>query len=216
MRNRPLPQEVIQRKLRDVRHPLPEALLALECQRFQILQLSDKSFNDENSQNSAEAQTKRSKGENSEFKKEEHEIPPFIEHVVQKNDSLIHLSLKYDVSVSQLRQVNFLLTGDMIHHRKTWLIPTNGRLITPETPKPPTERELILRFKSRFGCTFEEANYYLQESNWEFETASKEFEEDKKWEASNQTFKPAVVLDPKAEIKKTSSRSFSLLCRPVF
>jgi len=202
----PLPQEIVATKLMDQRHPLPTELLKLEFTEpktsTQVVETpQSESASIENSSNSINTLGEIEK--NSEEEKEE----VFFEHIVQKTDTLVGLSLKYHVPTADLVRVN-QLKSYQIYYLKIMLIPTQGRSFPPQLIAPPTNKSKIISFQKRVGCTIEEARYYMEECECDEEKALQAYEEEKRWEkqASN-TFKGSSLhLDPNSAVTKKSKK----------
>lgn len=93
-RKRPLPQEVVAKKLGDTRHKLPE-FLSIEFRSTKEEDIEQPSKEEE--EKNMEEEEKQT-NENKEEEKEE-KIPDYIEHKIEKGDSLINISFKYNVPV---------------------------------------------------------------------------------------------------------------------
>jgi len=134
--------------------------------------------NEEVKEDSSDSNNNNSGSEDEKEKKP----PEFIIYEVQEGDTLVGISLKYDVPVNEIQRANFITTGHQIFHRKTLRIPTHGRWLAPQIVKPKGEAELISDFKGRTGSGSEEAKYYLREAEMDMEEAVKNFKDDKAWE----------------------------------
>eukprot|EP01114_Cavostelium_apophysatum_P008056 TRINITY_DN2031_c0_g1_i3.p1 TRINITY_DN2031_c0_g1~~TRINITY_DN2031_c0_g1_i3.p1 ORF type:complete len:480 (-),score=125.36 TRINITY_DN2031_c0_g1_i3:321-1760(-) len=90
----------------------------------------------------------RPKSPSEENPAENDEKPPeFFVHMIQKEDTLVGLSLKYSIPVPILQRVNHLSGANLlqISHMKSIRIPTNGKYIPSQTIRPPTKRDIALK-----------------------------------------------------------------------
>ncbi|KAH3744930.1 hypothetical protein Pelo_13656 [Pelomyxa schiedti] len=122
-------------------------------------------------------------------------IPPpptttdeYIAHTVLPSDTLEGLAVRYSVTAGAIQRANRLPNRD-IFHLKTLMIPRNGN-----GPVPPPRAPVLIedpriaqrkRFMLQFAVTQQEATYYLEMTEYNFDKAAEEFKADVKWEASN-------------------------------
>jgi len=119
----------------------------------------------------------------------------YYKHKVLTNETLVGISLKYSISMEELKRANKLFSRE-IYTRKFLLIP-----VSPNTPLPQNEPdsrlELLRTFKSKTKSSLEEAKFYLDSNDGNVEKALQEWEEDKRWEEVNGTKNFRSVLNSK-------------------
>ena len=76
------------------------------------------------------------------------------------------------------------LFSDNFNHLTKLLLPGNAKVPTEETTNKPA---ILKQFCNRTGCSHEEAKYYLEDTNYNFEEAYKEWQEDEKWSKNPQS-----------------------------
>jgi len=204
-----LPQEIVEKKLGKLLHPTAEdQFLALEYKPT-LKQDEGEMIDPKNENNEEEEEKEKEKEKGKEKKEKEKEEKekenPFFIHVVTKTDTLVGLALRYGVSVDEIKRANFLTSGQLIWHRKNLRIPTHGRVFQPQRIAVPTHREIASLFKNKTGCKdLAEAKYYLEDCEYDMETALKHFEEDKKWENENETRFHNSVAPATSKARKSS------------
>jgi len=117
---------------------------------------------------------------------------------LNQNETLDRISLIYNCSKDAIRKANDF-TGDEIYMKKELIIPTtNAPLfkINQEAPKNEEQRKKDMielmnkhiheKIIDQTSCKAE-ALYYLESTNYNFEKAMKEFEEDLKYEKDQET-----------------------------
>jgi len=116
----------------------------------------------------------------------------FIDHTVKLTDTLRGLSIKYNVSVEEMKSLNRLSKDEDIWTRLTLKIPFRGQVVEEPTAeekkqhKRDMKNRLIKRFYRITNCSNEsEAKYYLKTNRWLFDQAMNEYKVDKTWEANN-------------------------------
>lgn len=115
----------------------------------------------------------------------------FIYHPVQKEDTLMGISLKYNVPMVDIQRVNRLMGSQNIWHLKTIKIPkTKDSKATPlfMSPKNLTVDPLegpIAEFQRVVGCSKEEASFYVSEAGGDVEMALIDYKADSEFAASN-------------------------------
>jgi len=116
----------------------------------------------------------------------------YLTHPVRLTDTLIGLSLKYGVSVDEIKVSNGLYSDAIWSHIEL-LIPYRNQKIEELTEEEKEKQEkdrmrlLIRRFQRVTKCNSEaEATYYLDSNQFDFDVALSEYNEDIKWAASHQ------------------------------
>mmetsp|Transcript_24689 Transcript_24689/g.33960 ORF Transcript_24689/g.33960 Transcript_24689/m.33960 type:complete len:310 (+) Transcript_24689:157-1086(+) len=124
-----------------------------------------------------------------ETKKPEPKIT-FHEHIVKSNDTLFKLSLLYDVSVEAIRAANMIsASNNFIQHRKSLRIPISEDAIIPPEPIIQSKRDssaikrFILATNSKMSEM--EANFYLEEADWNVTEALQNYRVECAWETEN-------------------------------
>jgi len=106
---------------------------------------------------------------------------------VTEVDTLVGISLKYNVPISRLQRINRLGNSHQIFHLSTLLVPKTADNKAPP-PRPheaaAIRKEALKSFQRRTGVTAEEARFYMEEHDYHLEKALKEYEEETKWEQS--------------------------------
>jgi LysM repeat protein len=113
--------------------------------------------------------------------------PPFFEHAVQRSDTLMGLSLKYRVSIPELKRLNDL-HSDNLATTPILRIPCGpdaAKLAVPAPAPPDSERALVRRFKLTHDVGEEEARYYLSSSSFDYEAATRALQADLDFERRN-------------------------------
>eukprot|EP01117_Protostelium_nocturnum_P008107 TRINITY_DN2889_c0_g1_i1.p1 TRINITY_DN2889_c0_g1~~TRINITY_DN2889_c0_g1_i1.p1 ORF type:complete len:293 (+),score=130.13 TRINITY_DN2889_c0_g1_i1:120-998(+) len=108
-----------------------------------------------------------------------------IRHQVKTTDTMLGLSIKYNVKAEDIKRANKLTRdGDLIT-RLFVLIP-NAAIETPpiQTQQKLSKKQLIQKFIEKTNCPPSEASFYLEGSNFDLEEAIKDFNEDESWEKS--------------------------------
>jgi len=115
---------------------------------------------------------------------------PFIKHEVRDTDTLPGIALKYNTTTQAIKQLN-KLASDHVFTRRYLYIPHDGQTPLPEqTPDEVSEttvrRRLLKDFmKASKISSKEEAEYYLDESDWNLEMALEVYQKDIEWEKQN-------------------------------
>jgi hypothetical protein len=102
-----------------------------------------------------------------------------LEHVVLPSDTIQGICLRYRISATELRRYN-MFSGNSIRFKKTLRIP-----IEPNTPvivQKDTEEVILQKFKNLTGENTTESKIYLENSNWNLETAFKNWKNDEDFE----------------------------------
>ena len=113
-------------------------------------------------------------------------VTEFQLHKIEKRDTLLGLSLKYGVAVSELKLANDIpFTSDNLHScGPTLRIPMGGKSAFGAGASPPSEnkeeseRAVLRRFRVTHGLEEAEAKYYLSIGDGDFEKATKELQHD--------------------------------------
>jgi len=127
-----------------------------------------------------------------EKEKEEVEKRGFVVHKVQKSDTLFSLSLRYDVTVEQIKSANMISSSStFIQHHPTLRIPTTKlppplpvkKELEEERKREAMERAFLRIVKGEVDRL--EAKYYLEESDWDLTAAVNSYKESTEWEKTN-------------------------------
>jgi len=140
----------------------------------------ERSKSSSNSTPAIKSETEKTKG--SEDKTDDNE--KFIKHNVVEGDTLVGISLKYNVPVPTLQRAN-RLTSHQIFHKKSLVIPLAA---TPADviPQDNLKSEALRKFQKQTGASREETQLYLDEHNYNLEEALSHWEKDSKWEKEHQ------------------------------
>jgi len=107
----------------------------------------------------------------------------YFEHKVQPSDSLASLSLRYGVSIEQLKRTNGLFRHEDIKLKTTVIIPKSELKALPPPPKQQDDKRVsIQNFIQATKATREEANFYLHEAEYNLELAIGSYSRDVAWE----------------------------------
>jgi len=146
-------------------------------------------------------------------------VPGYFIHVVVPTDTLQGLSIKYGVSIAEIKSENRLISLNL-HEKFTLRIPERKKLIPNQTDLAELEammqRRLIGRFKKLTSISdMSEALFYLEASEFDLETALKSYHEDSSWETAH-PFRSSMTPSCKSEIiKKQKKRKQLCLCIPL-
>lgn len=120
---------------------------------------------------------KEQKGD-SESEEIEPEASIFFEYVVQSNDTLPGIALKFNMKPAEVMRLNKLWSATAIHSKRILLIPTGNvpdgyeHKTVPLTSEQREMKEKVIRralveeFAAKEKTSIEEATYYLAERNW--------------------------------------------------
>lgn len=114
----------------------------------------------------------------------------FLVHTVEKRDTLMGLSLRYGVTITDIRVANDL-PSENIAFLKTLRIPVRGgKAAAAAVPRAPvgerdSERSLIRRLAVTHRLSEAEAKYYLEEAAWDYDAAEREFLKEASFEAAH-------------------------------
>lgn len=109
-------------------------------------------------------------------------------HVIQDSDTMAGLAIRYGTNVGEIRRLNHLASQN-IHERSVIKVPINGAPNTSTDPKQMTQsieelmrKRLAVRFmKENTPCDYNEAVFYLEIADYNYEKAVMEFKEDSSW-----------------------------------
>jgi hypothetical protein len=108
----------------------------------------------------------------------------FLEHVVEADDDIVFLAVRYGVSVQEIRKYNRrAVFGDALTHLvgEILYIPLEGATpMSKVVTDPKTEKEQ--EFCKQTKATQEEAKFYLAEAEYDVAVAVKQFQTDMDWE----------------------------------
>jgi len=110
-----------------------------------------------------------------------------VRHLVAKTDTLAGLSLRYGVKVDDIKQANNLTSQSIFAH-KYLLVPNPARMPAPEElsntvmPKDGKKSIAVERFLVAAKCDRDEANYYLEDHDFDVQRALAAFRADLEWE----------------------------------
>ncbi|CAG8624645.1 15228_t:CDS:2, partial [Racocetra persica] len=104
-------------------------------------------------------------------------------HHIKKEDTLIGISLKYNVKITEIRKENQLF-DDNIFARKILIIPNYvGQSLSANPSKEDVRKTLVKRFQLQSKCVDTvEAKYYMEQSNYDINKAVQIYREDILWE----------------------------------
>lgn len=109
----------------------------------------------------------------SEFSPEDDQSAGFIVHEVKPTDTLEGISLKYGVSVADVKKANKLFSS-MIHGHFTLKIPVDKRTsIDKSGDKEATRRRLVRKLQLELRCPAEDAKFVLERADWVYKDALK-------------------------------------------
>jgi len=113
-----------------------------------------------------------------------------VMHMVMSTDTIQGLALKYGTTAEEIKRVNKLRSDDII--TRAWLMIAANRMpdlaaeMDLEAMEKMLARKLINRLRQSFGgLSEEEAEYYLELTNFDFEAARKECQSDLDWAKLN-------------------------------
>jgi len=101
-------------------------------------------------------------------------------YTIQKNDTLVGIALKFGISVSELQKLN-RLPNQGIFHLKTLLVPMKNEEIPEKSVKSQNETDhqhILIQFQKKTHSSTEESKIYLEQTDYNLETALKEWEQD--------------------------------------
>lgn len=129
----------------------------------------------------------------------------YYTHIILEGDTLAGLSIKYKVSVADIKEANHMYS-DRIHERTALRIPRKHEPTFSEAEAAGLESLLKQRLINRFRRKTEiksnsEALYYLENSNMDFEEAFNLWAEDSSWEKTAPPFKSCVTSSCHEELE---------------
>lgn len=122
----------------------------------------------------------------------------YIEHIILESDTLPGLSLKYGTSAEEIKIINKLPSGNL-YERKTLKIPIRKSISYTKQEKDELEemlrKRLLLQFKQEHRIEDRaEAQFYLDETNYDYEQASLMYRSDRQWDSSQRP--PQSLTNP--------------------
>lgn len=106
--------------------------------------------------------------------------PDVIEHVVQADDTLQGVSLKYGVSIMEIKRVN-VFSGNSIQYMKTLRIPLIKGVLVTSQERNKSEEVIIRRFCDETKESLAESRIYLEDNNWDLDAAVGAWRRDEHW-----------------------------------
>jgi len=112
----------------------------------------------------------------------------YFRHPVASTDTIAGLALKYNTKAIHVKQLNKLFDDKQLYSKKHVLVPwhseklpENSDMIFDEARKT-QERDqkhvILKRFQREHGLSKEEATYYMEETEYNYEKATKQFKDD--------------------------------------
>eukprot|EP01092_Planopodium_desertum_P012644 TRINITY_DN598_c0_g2_i1.p1 TRINITY_DN598_c0_g2~~TRINITY_DN598_c0_g2_i1.p1 ORF type:complete len:309 (+),score=-20.06 TRINITY_DN598_c0_g2_i1:62-988(+) len=119
----------------------------------------------------------------------------YFKHVKEEGDTLLGLAIRYDIDVGELKRINRLFSDQMFQLSKFILIPKEKEALPMKDKKLEDKNSLLLsKFKRRTGCDLATAKYYLSMTEYKFDEALKEWNDDIAFEkSSGKSFPPKPV-----------------------
>jgi LysM repeat protein len=130
-------------------------------------------------------------------KSEQQQHPFMVLHVVTKLDTLIGLSLKYNVSTDEIRKANFMMDDRLTSFRELWIPQDSeqGNVVIvkqEEVQQQQAEGERYQKSLVQLVTHLDESNagskaaeYYLAKNQFNLRSALQEAHEDAVWERKN-------------------------------
>jgi LysM repeat protein len=104
-----------------------------------------------------------------------------IRHFISPTDTLFGISLKYGISVQDLRKANRLYT-DEVCNRQFLIIPGAEKSLSDQTVEG-KQKILIKRFQINTKCgNYDEARSYMIQNDYDLVKAAEQYNEDLEWE----------------------------------
>jgi len=121
----------------------------------------------------------------------------FVKYVVKSTDTIVGLGLRFGVKVDEIKALNRLTNESDIWTRRFLLLPFRVKAALEEPSKEEKaaqelrmRRLLLRRFMRASGCSSEpEALYYLEMSEFNYDSAIANYRDDIAWEESQPTSK---------------------------
>jgi len=113
----------------------------------------------------------------------------YIQHYVKTTDTLQGLALKYNSTVDRIKKANAIFHSTHIHQKYIYIPSSDSKIelspqFTQKTAKPPSKNKLAKKLMIAVGCEREEALYYVDIANSDYNLALEKFHEDEKWAKS--------------------------------
>ena len=116
-----------------------------------------------------------------------------VEHTVMPSDTLQGICLRYRVSATEVRRVNYF-SGNSIQFKKTLYIPVSTEHSPGPVAQPHDSKEvLVQKFRNATGESIPESRIYLEEHHWDLKLAVVAWENDSKWEGTQSPSSAAVA-----------------------
>jgi len=142
----------------------------------------------------------------------------YITHIILDTETLQGISLKYDVSVSEIKKLNKMST-DALHERTLLKIPVknlqSNYSADPAQLEDLLKKRLVARFKRETKTmSSDEALYYLENNFGEYDAAIKEYRADIAWEQQKNLPKwaKACTAHSKNKIAQMDIETSNLTC----
>lgn len=134
----------------------------------------------------------------------------FYTHIILEGDTLPGLSIKYKVSISEIKEVNRLYS-DRIHERTALRIPRKHTPTFSENEAQGLEQllknRLINRFRRKTGIKSNaEALYYLENTNMDIDAAFNLWADDSAWEKTAPAFNSCIPCHEELALFEKPSR----------
>jgi hypothetical protein len=132
----------------------------------------------------------------------------YIKHFVSNQDTLLSISVRYDVEVDELCTINRLprgMTSSSLYTRLFVLVPDRGQQAQHEDPATLAQR-LIQRFVRTARCSAGEARSYLAMAAWQYEAALEQHRVDVGWEHHHPIDAAKVQSHPDSNTKSKGNQ----------
>jgi len=111
-----------------------------------------------------------------------------IHYITEADTSLAAIALRYGVKTADIRKAN-KLCGNNLFEYETLIIPgvpkELQKQLDPKMLESIRKSKLLRKFKWKKGCEEPEAKYYLELTDYDFEKAIKEYNNDINWEKAH-------------------------------
>eukprot|EP00732_Lithocolla_globosa_P005688 Lithocolla_globosa_v1_NODE_6067_length_1142_cov_6.632015.p1 type:complete len:245 gc:universal NODE_6067_length_1142_cov_6.632015:977-243(-) len=106
-------------------------------------------------------------------------------HYVTKSDTLVGVSLRYGISVPELRRVNSLFSNDIFCKKKLLIpiayLPDNVVAPSNEWKKEQKRKQALVKFRREMQVSLEETIFYVDQAEGDFDNAKVAFLADVEW-----------------------------------